>query len=125
MSQNIIVRKSKIDKKGVFAARDFKKGEIVLEWNPKILANAEVKLLKAGQKHYLLPAGKKGYLLMRSPEKFMNHSCEANTRARNRCDIAVRNIRKGEEITSDYGKEGGAVPFACKCRSKKCRGTIE
>ncbi len=47
---------------------------------------------------------------MQSPEKFVNHSCEANTQVRNHGDIAIRNINKGEGITSDYGKKGlGAV----------------
>lgn len=30
---DVIVKKSKIDGKGVFAARDFKKGEIVIKWD--------------------------------------------------------------------------------------------
>ena len=37
---NVIVKKSKINKKGVFAVKDFKKGEIVLKWNPKIIVRS-------------------------------------------------------------------------------------
>ena len=60
---------------------------------------------------------------MQSPEKFVNHSCEPNTHVKNSCDVAVRNIKKGEEITSDYGKNN-FVSFICKCGGKNCRGAI-
>jgi len=33
--KSVVVKKSKISGKGVFASRDFKKGEIVLRWRPK------------------------------------------------------------------------------------------
>lgn len=123
MNKNIVVKKSKINKKGVFAARDFKKGEIVLRWSPKFLVKSEAEKLRNGQKHYIYKAGKNKYLLMQSPEKFVNHSCKANTQVKNRCDVAIRGIKKGEEITSDY-KKGSSVPFECQCGSKNCRGVI-
>lgn len=121
--KNIIVKKSKIDKKGVFATKDFKKGEIVLKWTPKFLGKSEVEKLRNDQRHYAYKAGKNKYFLMQSPEKFVNHSCEANTRVKNYCDVAVRDIEKGEEITSDYGKSN-PISFECKCGSKNCRGVI-
>jgi len=121
-SKDIIVKKSKINKKGVFAARDFRKGEIVLKWNPKILKKSEVEKMTSGEKHYINKIGNK-YFLMQAPEKFVNHSCESNTRVKNQHDIAVRNIKKGEEITSNYGKDS-IVSFKCRCGSKKCRGMI-
>ena len=123
MNKDIFVKKSGINKKGVFAARDFKKGEVVLKWNPKILEKSEVEKLEDNQKHYLYKAGRNKYFLMQPPEKFVNHSCAANTQVKNSCDVAVRNIGKGEEITSDYG-QGGYVSFECKCGSKDCRGVI-
>ena len=123
MHKDIIVKKSKISKKGVFAARDFKKGEVVLKWKPKILGKSKIEELRDDQKHYIHKVGKNKYFLMQSPEKFVNHSCEANTRVKNRCDVAIRDIKKGEEITSDYGKDG-PVSFECRCGSKKCRGVI-
>jgi SET domain-containing protein len=107
----------------VFAARDFKKGEVVLKWNPKILEKSEIEKIKDNQKYYLYKVDKNKYYLMQPPEKFVNHSCEANTQAKNSCDVAVRNIRKGEEIVSNYGK-GGFVSFECKCNSKNCRSAI-
>ncbi|MFH0814584.1 MAG: SET domain-containing protein-lysine N-methyltransferase [Candidatus Falkowbacteria bacterium] len=39
--QAIIIKKSKIQGKGVFAARDFKKGDIVIKWRPKKILTRE------------------------------------------------------------------------------------
>ncbi|MFA5349172.1 MAG: SET domain-containing protein-lysine N-methyltransferase [Candidatus Paceibacterota bacterium] len=121
---NTIIKKSGINKKGVFANRNFKKGEIVLDWNPKSLDKEEVKKLKSAYRHYLYQDEKGKFFLMRSPEKYVNHSCDANTKTGDKCDIAVRDIKKGEEITSDYYKEGSFVTFKCNCGSKNCRGII-
>lgn len=122
MNKNIIVKKSKIDKKGVFAARKFKKDEVVLKWHPKILKKLEVDKLPDKEKHYVYQKNKKRFL-MQPPERFINHSCEPNTRVKKYCDIAIRDIKHGEEITSDYEK-GGLISFQCQCGSKNCRKVI-
>jgi SET domain-containing protein len=121
---DIIVKKSKIHKKGVFANRDFKKGEVVLKWKPKILRKSEIKKLSAEEKHYVYQDENTNYFLMQIPEKYVNHSCDANTKVGNQCDITIRDIKKGEEITSDYGEEGSFISFKCECGSKNCRGRI-
>ncbi|MFA5925864.1 MAG: SET domain-containing protein [Parcubacteria group bacterium] len=120
MNKSITIRKSKIDKKGVFASRDFRKGETVLRWNPRVLKKSEMEKLGKDQENYVYRAGNNKYYLMQSPEKFVNHSCEANTLAKGGSDIAARDIRKGEEITTDYGKSG-QFDFKCKCGSKGCK----
>jgi SET domain-containing protein len=125
MNKGIIVKNSKINKKGVFAGKDFKKGEVVLKWNPKILGKIEIENFKDSQKHYLYKVKGDKYFLMQSPEKFVNHSCEANTRVENNCDVAIRDIKKGEEITTDYGDGNSSVLFMCHCGSKNCRGVIK
>lgn len=120
MKKDIVIKKSKISGKGVFAQRDFKKGEVVLKWNPKPLTKEEFEKLTSKKLAYVLHIGRK-YFLMQTPEKFVNYSCEPNTFTKNLSDIARRNIKKGEEITSNYGKEGLDIS-ECKCGSKKCKG---
>jgi SET domain-containing protein len=51
---DIIVKKSKINGKSVFAKRDFKKGEVILKWSPKKLTTEEVGKLPIKQKHYVI-----------------------------------------------------------------------
>lgn len=123
MKQNVIVRKSGINKKGVFAGKNFRKGEVVLKWNFRILTKSEVGRLPKRLKRDIDRVGENRYILHQPPERFLNHSCEPNTKAKSNCDIAVRNIKKGEEITSDYGK-GILTPFKCRCGSKNCRKMI-
>jgi len=118
---DIVVKKSKISGKGVFANKDFKMGEIVLNWHPKFLKEEEVANY-FDQKEYLNIDNGKTFLMM-EPERNINHSCDPNTKANTEkyCDIAIKNIKKGEEITSDYS--GTSNPdFICNCGSKNCKG---
>lgn len=124
--RDIIVKKSKIHRKGVFANRDFKKGEVILKWDTSYkLIKEEVDKLPEKEKIYV-SYFKGKYILMQPPEKYVNHSCDANTTAKNFCDVAKRDIKKGEEITGDYSEEllPGEV-IKCNCGSKKCRGVIK
>lgn len=120
------IKKSKINGKGVFAKRDFKKGELVLVYrNPRLITKPQVDRLPPKQLEYISKYGKK-YILHQVPERYVNHSCKANTRATKKGDVATRPIRKGEEITADYLKEKGCVfHFWCQCGSKKCRGFLD
>ncbi len=122
----VIVKKSKIHEKGVFASCNFKKGEVVLKWDiSHELIKEEVNSMPEKQKSYVTFFNGK-YVLMQPPEKYVNHSCEANTYADNFCDIAKRDIMAGEEITADYAEEGVPdINMKCKCGSKNCREIIK
>jgi len=122
--KNIIIRKSKISGKGVFALRDFKKGEVVLKWHPNFIKKKEIEKLSNKKINYLYKIGKR-YVIMQSPERYVNHSCEANTKALNNCDIAIRDINKNEEITANYSKDFSSISFKCNCGSKKCKINIQ
>ncbi|MCX6799199.1 MAG: SET domain-containing protein [Candidatus Diapherotrites archaeon] len=126
MPADIIVKKSRIEGKGVFAARDFKKGETVLRWDTsKELSKEEAENWPEEEKKYVAFFGGK-YFLEFPPERFVNHCCEPNTFVKDFYDVALRNIKKGEEITSDYGNcPFPGMNFKCSCGSKKCRGTIQ
>ena len=124
---DIIIKKSKIEGLGVFAARDFKKGEMVIRYSlPKILTRKEVDKLSEKEKEYVSSVGEGKYILHQPPARFVNHSCDANTYSNHLCDIANREIKKGEEITANYLDE--KVPelkMRCKCASKNCLGMIK
>lgn len=61
---------------------------------------------------------------MQAPEKYVNHSCEPNTTAKGFCDVAIRNIKKGEEITGNYEETAGGASFKCSCGSTNCKKII-
>lgn len=124
--EDVEVKKSPISGRGVFARRKFLAGETVLHWRPKArLSPAEVALLPAAERHYVVKVEETVFLLMNQPERYVNHSCRANTAVRDGCDVAVREIPPGEEITSDYGLEDGSLTaFCCSCGTADCRGWI-
>lgn len=112
------IKESSIQGKGLFATRKLKKGDVVVVWHPKVLTKQEAARLPVNeQKHYLYQDGD-SMLWMQPPERYMNHSCDANTHVVGRSDIALRDIEPGEEITSDYLD---MEDFACNCGAKNCR----
>lgn len=114
------VKESKIQGKGLFAKSKIREGETIVVWRPKILSKEEANLLPKGERdHYLYPEGNK-LLYMQEPERYMNHSCDANTHVIERSDVASRDIEEGEEITSDY-LDLDTEDFECSCGSSKCR----
>ncbi|MFH1523177.1 MAG: SET domain-containing protein [Patescibacteria group bacterium] len=125
MTKDIIVKKSKTNKKGIFAARNFKKGEVVLKWKSnQTLTKEQVDKLPEPEKHYVSSYTPGEYLLQQEPDRYVNHSCDPNTEVKDNCDVAIRDVKKGEEITSDYLKDNLQMHFKCNCGSKNCKKYI-
>ncbi|MFZ3099732.1 MAG: SET domain-containing methyltransferase [Minisyncoccales bacterium] len=110
---NVVIKKSKIQGKGAFAAKDFAKGEVVLRWRPKPLDAGDIKQISKKDLKYVVKIGNE-YFLQQAPERYVNQSCDPNTFAKDECDIALRDIKAGEEITTDYG-DSDFEKFICNC----------
>lgn len=121
----VIIRNSKIQGKGVFAGTDFKKGCIIMRWDAStILTENKAKKIPERHKKYLV-FSKGKYIMAQYPEKYLNHSCNPNTKEGNLCDIAARDIKKGEELTTDYSINAPPhIKMKCACGSKKCSRII-
>ena len=103
---DVIIGKGNLAGKGVYANRDFKKGEVVIKYNLKPLAEKEFENLPESEKMFTHTHW--GTInLYSEPERYVNHSDNPNTYQDliNQCDIALRDIKKGEEITSDATKD--------------------
>jgi hypothetical protein len=122
---DVTIRKSGIEGKGVFASRDFVKGEIVARLDDShLFESKELERMPAHERKYTIPYSGK-FLVIQPPNRYINHSCDPNTASRNKLDVAIRDIKKGEEITTDYLSTGGTYfSFMCKCGSRSCRGFI-
>ena len=119
------IRRSAIDGLGVFAVRPFKAGEVVLRWDVGArVPRRRVGELPEPERAYLHPYDEESLIVVQPPERYVNHSCDHNTLVRDFCDVAVRDIRAGEEITSNYETDGAGLKFVCRCGSAKCRGSI-
>lgn len=106
---DVVVKKSKIGqfKPGVFANRDFKKGEIVIRYKElKPLTEKEFKSLSKSEKQFTHTHWGVVYLYP-VPARYVNHSSNPNTvqNLKKRYDVAVRDIKKGEELTTDATKD--------------------
>lgn len=60
--------------------------------------------------------------------RFINHSCNPNVymrRAYQKVEYyTLRSIKRGEELTCDYGETHHEGTLPCKCGAKNCRGFI-
>lgn len=142
--RRIQVRRSGIHGKGVFALRPIAEGERIIEYTGSVLSWKE-----AQRRHPHDPSdpnhtfffhidddrvidGKDG-----NSSKWINHACDPNCEADEDSESgrvfiqALRDIAPGEELNYDYGlivdgrvSEKLKREYACRCGSKKCRGTM-
>ncbi|HLC52516.1 MAG TPA: SET domain-containing protein [Candidatus Nanoarchaeia archaeon] len=108
--KNLVIKKSKIGQfengKGIFANRNFKKGEIVIRYELKPLTKEEYQKLLPSEKIFTHKHWGQIYLYQ-SPARYVNHSKNPNTiqNLKGHYDLALRDIKKGEEITTDANKD--------------------
>lgn len=103
---DLVIGKGNLAGKGVYANRDFKKGEIVIKYHLKPLTKEEYRNLPRSEKEFTHVHW--GVIdLYSEPERYVNHSPMPNTYQDlvKKCDIALRDIRKGEAITTDDTKD--------------------
>src|SRR3989344_1034506 len=124
---DVVVKESKIHGKGAFVNKDFKKGEIVIKYNLKPLTKKEFESLSESEKHFISFRDGK-YWLFPSPERYVNHSCKPNVNPnlKEKGDFAIRNIKKGEEITTDYKMDDvPGLNMKCNCGNKNCMKIVK
>lgn len=60
--------------------------------------------------------------------RYINHSCDPNTfmrRAYRKVEFyTLRTVKRGEELTCDYGETHHDGKLPCKCGATNCRGFI-
>lgn len=118
---------SLIEGKGLFAERDFKQGEVLCLFQGQEISDEYADALYQKGFDYILQVSKRTFLILKGQEKFINHSCSPNGAFLNKSAelVALRDIKKGEEITFDYSaNEGTEFEFLCQCQSPNCRKVI-
>jgi len=111
---------------GVFATRDIERDEIILEFRGPRVKIERLEGIPLEVQDHLFNVGLDEYLITREPGVRTNHSCDPNAGiVRDVFLVAMRDIRKDEEITFDYSMiTADDWTLACRCGSPICRGII-
>nr|GMD94173.1 histone-lysine N-methyltransferase ASHH2-like [Ipomoea batatas] len=128
---------------GLQLLEDVSKGCFIIEYVGEVL---DMRVYEARQKEYALKGHKHFYFMTLNGSevidacakgnlgRFINHSCDPNCRTEKWMAngevciglFAIRDIKKGEELTFDYNyvRVFGAAAKKCVCGSPQCRGYI-
>lgn len=103
---NLRIGSGNLDGKAIFASRDFKEDEVVIPYNLTPLTQQEFEKLSEREKQFTHIHHGTIYLYS-EPERYVNHSPTPNTYQDlgRKCDIALRDIKAGEEITTDASRD--------------------
>jgi hypothetical protein len=132
------IKRTKFTGNGLFASKDIKKGELILHVDlsrDKTYSRKEISSNPKLQSEHCDYAGRGKYTISFHPYSYMNHSCNPNVFVKHKTIkisdfIAMKDIKKGEELTYDYGVnamdqfERGDWVINCKCGEKNCRKKI-
>ncbi len=109
---------------GLFAEKDFKKNDFVIEYTGEIISEKEA---EKRQGKYLFTINSKWCIdgkERKNISRYINHSCRPNCEARlsgKKVFIyAKKKILPGDELTYNYGKEyfdEFIKPYSCKCQA--------
>ena len=130
------IKKSKIDNRGLYAATNIKKDTKIIEYKGKIITVKETETnpkFDNDKAIYLFNLNKKYDLdgdFKYNTARLINHSCDPN------CEVdgvglklwiyALKDIKKNEELTYDYGFsfDKDYKDFPCRSGAKNCVGFI-
>lgn len=130
-STNVAVRPSSIQGVGIFAARPFRAGEIILRRDESrdVTADRPLRAEFGEERRHCDDLAGGRVVLLGYPERHLNHSCNPNAYVRfidgtgHIC--ARRDIASGEEISNNYCiNSSGTGTWLCNCKSARCRTLI-
>ena len=126
MITDVIVKKAGNKGQGVFALRDFTKGEFLFRRrHGRIFANPDIPLLSQEDQLHLCELDWDTCAVLLPPGCYLNHSCDPNAMRKGVNVYAWQNIRQGEEITIDYRLNAFTGEYCeCFCGSASCQGYI-
>ena len=126
----VVFKKSPIHGQGGFARAGIRKGKRIIEYVGKKLTKKEAEKALEDSNCYVFTVNDEFDLdgsVDWNPARFLNHSCNPNCESgvqRNRIWIyALKTIKKGEELTYNYGHGiDDYLDRPCLCGAKNCVG---
>lgn len=123
----IIIKRSNIQGRGIFAKRFFRKNQTLFIAEGPVIHYPKLYDWRLGP--HWINVGKDLWMVPSSKSlwRYTNHSCNPNAIiTTGQRFVALRSIHRGDEITIDYSFTESYKPWhmACRCRAKECRSMI-
>ena len=130
------IKNSKIDKRGLYANKNIKKGLRIIEYKGKVITRKKAEddpKFDNDKDIYLFNLNKRYDLdgdFKYNTARLINHSCNPN------CEVAgtglkvwvyaIKDIKKGQELSYDYGFsfDKDFKDYPCRCGERNCVGYI-
>jgi SET domain-containing protein len=117
--------------RGVFALRNFSRGEVIfINERGTFVQEKDLENISKIEGDHLNEIDKETWEIMSPPGRLVNHSCDPNAISKESSKkkvpyFALRDIKRGDEITVDYriNAHTGNV-WKCYCGSKHCLGWV-
>ena len=124
VDEDVIVRECEPLGRGVFAARRFTPGELIIAVGGQLIASEAY-----DGSDYVMEFDDGWFLEPNIPGCFLNHSCNPNAELVTLTDthmgvVATCNIEPGRAVTFDYAWDAFEGCPECRCGSKNCRGYV-
>ncbi len=126
MRGDVVVGDAGVKGKGVFARRDFARGEFIFRRRRgRVVGNSEIPSLSEEEQRHLCELDFETSAVLLPPGCYLNHSCDSNAMRSGVNVYAWRAIRAGEEITIDYRLNAhDGERWTCDCGAANCRGYV-
>src|SRR3989344_3254230 len=124
----IHIGKSKLHGKGLIASGNIKKNETIF-----VIKGKKIKFLINNKRQAKIAGlnwigwGKNTWINPVNFGLYFNHSCDPNSAIKGKVTVmALRNIKKNEEVTFDYSLDEADIfwQIKCYCGAKNCRKVI-
>lgn len=134
INQKVVIERSAIEGRGLFAVADIARGEQITRTgnhDSVIMTDEEFsQYIKTVDTWDAISVGGHLNKVFRgsrddNPTHFCNHSCEPNADLNSWGLVAIRTIRAGAEVTSDYRPLSSTEwVLNCHCRARSCTGVV-
>jgi [histone H3]-lysine36 N-trimethyltransferase len=126
MRRDVVVGEAGVKGLGVFARRDFARGEFIFRRrHGRVVANRDILSLSEEEQRHLCELDFETCAVLLPPGCYLNHSCDPNAIRSGVNVYAWREIHAGEEITIDYRLNAhDGERWVCACGAADCPGYV-
>ncbi len=121
VTEDVVIGDAGHKGKGVFAARDFSRGALIMRLRGRVVQGDDLPRLTEWEREHLGELTEDTYQVLPPPRCYLNHSCSANAVSSRDAVFARRDIAAGEEITIDYrlnAHHEDVWEMECRCEAQ-------